>query len=134
MSKTRKPDAQRYYCLLFILFFNLFLTLLYLSFAHFLPLFILLHVANPHNLCCSSHVTPTVWRSDRHISLLPRCDPGHRQPPRRLQGSTLRQHGCPPDALPTGRTTSFIHFLIRVYKAWHKQTNTQTHKHPIRGK
>lgn len=52
---------------------------------------------------CSSHITTTVWLSDRHLSLLTRRHPGQRQPPGRLQSRSLRQHGRPADALPTGR-------------------------------
>lgn len=55
------------------------------------------------SLTSSSHVTTTVWLSDRHLSLLPRCHSGQRESPRRLQSRSLRQHGRPTDALPTGR-------------------------------
>lgn len=55
------------------------------------------------SLTCSSHVTTTVWLSDRHLSLLSRCHSGQRESPRRLQSRSLRQHGRPTDALPTGR-------------------------------
>lgn len=33
---------------------------------------------------------------------LRRCDPGNRQPFRRLQSSPLREYGSPEDAFPTG--------------------------------
>ena len=59
-------------------------------------------------LTSSSHITTTVWLSDRHLSLLTRCHSGQRQSPRRLQSSTLCQYGCPPDALPTGRLCSHM--------------------------
>lgn len=53
-----------------------------------------------------SHVTTTVWLSDRHLSLLPRRYSRQRESPRRLQSRPLRQHGRPTDALPTGRPGS----------------------------
>lgn len=82
-----------------------------------------------HNLCyeitahgislTSSHVTTTVWLSDRHLSLLSRCYSRQRQSPGRVQSRSLCQHGRPADALPTGRTTSL---------SWH---DTPAHEHHI---
>lgn len=63
----------------------------------------------------SSHITTTVWLSDRHLSLLPRCHSGQRQSPRRLQSSTLREHGRPADALPTGRPHCCCRLLLLLF-------------------
>lgn len=64
---------------------------------------LLLSTAHGISLTSSSHVTTTVWLSDRHLSLLSRCYSRQWQSPRRMQSCSLRQHGCPTDALPTGR-------------------------------
>lgn len=61
------------------------------------------YYAHGISLTSSSHVTTTVWLSDRHLSLLSRCYSRQRESPRRLQSRSLRQHGRPTDALPTGR-------------------------------
>ena len=42
-----------------------------------------------------------------------RRDPGHGQPPRRLQGGPLREHGCIEDAFPTGSLVLYFYFSPR---------------------
>lgn len=104
VSKTRKPDAQRWmqfapfiFCLLILLLVNLLLITFWHSFTIFMT------AREKKVVTSSSHITTTVWLSDRHLSLLSRCYSGQRQSSWRMQSSTLCQYGRPPDALPTGR-------------------------------
>lgn len=53
-------------------------------------------------------------RGGAHASCLPRRrHPGHRQPPGRLQGGALREHGRPADAFPTGSPCFFLRSRAR---------------------
>lgn len=64
------------------------------------------------SLTSSSHVTTTVWLSDRHLSLFSRCYSGRWQSPRRVQSCSLCQHGRSTDALPTGRPEQHKRFRL----------------------
>lgn len=76
------------------------------------------------SLTSSSHVTTTVWLSDRHLSLLSRCYSRHWQSPGRVQSCSLCQHGCPTDALPTGRLRGRPGTTL-----WCINTRTPQHEH-----
>lgn len=64
------------------------------------------------SLTSSSHVTTTVWLSDRHLSLFSRCYSRRWQSPRRVQSCSLCQHGRSTDALPTGRPEQHKRFRL----------------------
>lgn len=64
------------------------------------------------SLISSSHVTTTVWLSDRHLSLFSRCYSRRWQSPWRVQSCSLCQHGRSTDALPTGRPEQHKRFRL----------------------